>query len=60
MGRTVPAARRAAATAPSAIQAVRRQARLSHGDAATVTATAPARNGGPGKAALASTRRGHP
>ena len=53
-GRTVPVISRAAATAASAIHAVRRQGRLSHGAAATVTATAAASRAGPGNAALAS------
>ena len=53
-GRTVPVISRAAPTAASAIHAVRRQGRLSHGAAATVTATAAASRGGQGNAALAS------
>ena len=45
---------RAAAAAPSVSHAVRRQGRLSHGAAATVTAAAAASSAGPGNAALAS------
>ena len=53
-GRTVPVISRAVSAAPSAIHAVRRQGRLSHGAAATVTAAAAASKAGPGNAALAS------
>ena len=54
IGSTVPATSRAAATAHSVTQAARRHGRLSHGEAATVTATALASRAGPGNAALAS------
>ncbi|GEM_PF-2870372 len=53
-GRTVPVISRAAPAAHSAIHAVRRHGRLSHGAAATVTAAAAASRAGPGNAALAS------
>ncbi len=53
-GRTVPVISRAPAAAPNVIHAVRRQGRLSHGAAATVTAAAAASRAGPGNAALAS------
>ena len=53
-GKTVPVISRAAAAAPSVIHAARRQGRLSHGAAATLTAAAPASRAGPGNAALAS------
>jgi hypothetical protein len=48
-GRTVPVTSRAVSAAPSAIHAVRRQGRLSHGAAATVTAAAAASKAAPGK-----------
>ena len=47
---------RAAAAAPRVSHAARRQGRLSHGAAATVTAAAAASRAGPGNAALASQR----
>ena len=47
IGEAVPVISRATAASNSAIQAVRRQGRLSHGAAATVPATAAARTAGP-------------
>ena len=54
IGTTVPATSRATPAAPSTIHAVRRHGPLSHGEAATVTATTLASSAGPGNAALAS------
>ena len=48
-GRTVPVISRATAAAPSVIHAARRQGRLSHGAAATLTAAAAASREGPGE-----------
>ena len=54
IGRTVPVTIRATTTTSSVSQAARRQARLSQGEAATITAAAAAISGGPGNAALVS------
>ena len=54
IGSTVPVTRRTTTTRSSVSQAARRHGRLSQGEAATITAVAPAISNGSGNAALAS------